>query len=137
MEASHYVRISFIFTVALGFVQSAFACSCLDSGSAENELKRSTAVFSGKAIDVDSRQCKTTFEIYRYWKGVSTKTIVVFSSHSLCGYFFTKDKEYLVYAFGDKRLSTNICTGTKELSQAKEDLEKLGEGTEVQESDEK
>jgi hypothetical protein len=34
--------------------------------------------------------------------------------HGLCGFMFEKGKSYLVYAYGDQELETNICSRTRE-----------------------
>jgi hypothetical protein len=68
----------------------------------------------------------------RAWKGVNKGTARVFTSSqsAACGYRFSKGHTYLVYASGNSRgrLSTNICSRTKRLKDAREDLDQLGAG---------
>ncbi len=46
---------------------------------------------------------------------------------STCGFLFDQGIEYIVYAFNaNTSLSTNICTRTKKLSEAQDDLDELG-----------
>ena len=46
--------------------------------------------------------------------------------HGLCGFVFEKGKSYLVYAYGDRELETNICSRTREFDNvAREELKVL------------
>jgi hypothetical protein len=117
------------------------ACSCLPTTPKES-LERSSAVFSGRVIDVVEEpsqsnplssyygpQIKAKFEVSKVWKGKTEKQLVVITNDSSasCGYFFEKGKEYLVYASSQAtQLQTGLCSGTKQLSEAKEDLAVLG-----------
>ncbi len=42
-----------------------------------------------------------------------------------CGYPFEPGKEYLVYVMADREIQTGICTGTKRIEEAAEDLKHL------------
>jgi hypothetical protein len=98
-------------------------------------------VFSGKCIEVKqanqfTKQC--TFEVARVWKGDIGKkvTITTASNGAACGYGFDTKGEatYMVYCFGKAdALQTNLCTRTRTLSGAQEDLKELGEGAPPQE----
>jgi hypothetical protein len=110
--------------------QRAMACGCQQSGSPREELKRVDAVFSGEVINVNWE--KIEFKVEKIWKGPRTKRISVKHRDELsdCTYVFVVGKKYLVYAFGKEVLATHICTRTKELDKASDDLKELGEGKE-------
>ena len=130
---------NFILTiVALSFLDTTiFACTCLPSENATKELEQSTAVFCGRVLEVRRNQQETglftrveaVFEVERIWKGVEKRTINVFTSSqsSACGYEFKKGKEYLVYASRDAegRLITSICSRTRRMKEAGDDLKEL------------
>ncbi len=115
------------------------ACSCLPPPPPKVALEASTAVFSGKVLDVEDIgvfQRAVTIEVASAWKGVKGKTVTVQTAKhgATCGFGFEKGKSYLVYANETKQgeakaLSTNLCTRTRALGDAKEDLAELGEGT--------
>ena len=119
---------------------SSLACTCAPSQSASQELKRATAVFSGKVVEIKRHKqpsnlfaaVEVIFEVQKIWKGVNEKTISIFTSSqsSACGYGFKAGRTYLVYAQGnaDGGLATSICSRTRRLKDAREDLEELGSG---------
>lgn len=124
---------------------TSFACTCLPSENATKELGISAAVFSGKVLEVRRNQQETgvftrveaVIEVERIWKGVEKRTISVFTSNqsSACGYGFKKGESYLVYASKDAegRLITSICSRTRRMKDAGDDLKELGEGKAVAE----
>lgn len=138
---------SFILTIValLLLDSSAFACTCLPSENATKELGQSAAVFSGKVLEVRRNQQETgvftrveaVFEVERVWKGDEKRAISVFTSSqsSACGYGFKKGEAYLVYAGRDSKggLITSICSRTRRMKEAGDDLKELGEGKEVAE----
>ena len=112
------------------------ACSCIQPASPQESLEQSTAVFSGKVINIDipseivssADPVKVTFEVSKIWKGHDYKTLVLTTERSgiSCGYSFKKNEEYIVYAYGEEdSLSTNTCSRTKLLARAQEDLQEL------------
>jgi len=113
---------------------AAYACSCLPR-TPQQFSESAQAVFAGRAIDVIQRnpdsEVQVIFEVSRIWKGQKRPRIVVMTSSSSasCGYSFQKTEQYLVYASRQKsQLETGLCSGTKPLSMAQEDLAILGEG---------
>lgn len=130
----HQVLRAVILAVIFGSgVPEAFACSCIAPPSPKQALKKSSAVFSGEvtAIEVEGFVKKVTISVGRSWKGARKKTVTVTTSFSgaSCGYGFQKGKKYLVYCY--RGLETGLCTRTKTLKSAKEDIKELGEGTKV------
>lgn len=143
-----------IFAVALGSIGAAMvapgcahACSCAGpAGSpervAEQALSGSSAVFSGKVVDIDwpllpisSAAPETViFRVSEVWKGPERATLEVKTAVSdvSCGYPFDAGESYLVYAHDDGGdgdvTSASLCSSTKPLSEAGADLEALGPG---------
>lgn len=125
----------FVFNIA--FV---FACSCIQPTSPKEALKQSTAVFVGEVIDIDVSSgivissadlVKVIFEVSKIWKGPDYKTLILTTARDgvSCGYSFEQGKEYIVYARGKgKKLNVSLCSRTKLLANAQEDIEELGEG---------
>lgn len=128
-----------LFTVF--FVTSyALACSCMMPPPPPKALEQAAAVFSGKVTKIEgdvTKQRTITIAVDQAWKGVETETVTLTTGPGggMCGFGFQDGESYLVYAYrsGEKKdgpLSTSICTRTKTLANAKEDLDALGEGKE-------
>jgi hypothetical protein len=111
----------------------AYACSCA-TGSIQRYISSSEAVFSGQVTAIEkeaaTRTTTATLRVSEVWKGPERSTLEVSTSSqgSACGYHFEEGKEYLVYADGKQVLKVNACGGTKQLSDADEDLALLGNG---------
>lgn len=120
--------------VVIGLLLSVFfrvlsvACSCLPP-TFEAQIKASTAVFTGKVVSSkhNGEQLEITFELDKRWKGPSVKNIVVHTSENTasCGYPFEANRVYLVYASGKEKLEVSLCSRTKPVTEAKEDLDQL------------
>jgi hypothetical protein len=114
----------------------ASACSCAPPPPPKQALEQSAAVFSGKvtAIRQEGFTKHVTFEVTSAWKGApgAKVTIQTAADGATCGYGFKVGDKFLVYCYQnpqDKRiLATNICTRTKPLAEAAEDLKDLGPG---------
>lgn len=127
----------------------ASACSCAPPPPPREALKGSTAVFSGKVVEVkrhDEFRFAVVFAAEESWKGIDAREVVVYTpdNGAACGVNFEKGRRYLVYANevpqgepAKKVLSTHLCTRTKKLDDAKEDLKDLGEGNKIADKDEK
>ncbi|WP_081591177.1 MULTISPECIES: hypothetical protein [Bacillus] len=89
----------------------AFACSCAEPSQASQELQQSSAVFSGKVVDiVDKKSNKDIqssadliaiqFNVKEIWKRINQKQVVVYTERSgaSCGFEFGLGKEYIVFA---------------------------------------
>ncbi|RLQ90979.1 hypothetical protein [Planomicrobium sp. Y74] len=123
---------------------AASACSCEQPPGVAEELKRSDAVFSGKAILVDEKPVlfsaatrSVVFQVAQVWKGPAHSQIKIKTGQGDgdCGINFSAGQEYLVYAvksemYGANELTTIICDRTAVLSQAQGDFAVLGEGQE-------
>jgi tissue inhibitor of metalloproteinase len=119
------------------------ACTCVPPPSPSEELEHAAAVFSGKVVQIKRHKptedifggVEVVFRVDKAWKGVGRRTVSVFTSSqtAACGYGFSKGHTYLVYASGNSRgrLSTSICSRTKRLKDAREDLDELGAGKKI------
>jgi hypothetical protein len=110
--------------------KTSYACSCAGPSTVEEEFQRQTAVFSGKVITINKTNngLKITFEVDQAWKGEVGKKLSVYTAmfSASCGYEFMENERYLVYAFGDmNKLQVGLCSRTKFLSTAAEDLKAL------------
>lgn len=137
MNKFQYLTIACLFLL-LG-VRSSLACSCIPPKSPSETLKEAAAVFSGKVLKIRRQktgsgslsQVEVVMRVETVWKGVDKTTIrISTASHSdACGYSFKEGNSYLVYAYGNAEdLSTSICSRTRRLSDAQDDLRELGKG---------
>lgn len=123
--------------------EAAEACRCRPPPPPKESLKLAGAVFAGKVVEIkydDANGQKTvTIEVSSVWKGEVGKTVVVktATSSAACGYNFQKGDAYMVYCLknankkGDgkqQQFSTNICTRTRPMAQAGDDLKEFGKG---------
>jgi hypothetical protein len=127
----------------------AFACSCLPYPPPKEALAKVSAVFSGKVQKVETvsekvagqsytyQRRKVTIEVSQSWKGTNAATLTVFTgmNDGDCGISFVQGKEYLIYAYASAatatrgtELETGLCSRTRELLLASEDLKAFGAG---------
>ncbi|MBT2642917.1 hypothetical protein J7I80_11825 [Bacillus sp. ISL-41] len=117
------------------------ACSCAELPTAEEEMERSDAIFSGKVIEIKEEKVKgymtkkVLFEVTNTWKGVDESQVVITTGQGGgdCGFRFIEGQEYLVYAkesdmYGANSLTTTMCDRTNALRALQDDLEVLGAG---------
>ncbi len=122
----------------------AAACSCAPPPAADVALANSGVVFEGTVIGLPapppegSRQggpgkVEYRFSVMQFWKGSPGMEVRVFtnSSGAACGRKYKKGESYLIYAqlSEEATISDNICSRTRLLSGAAEDLKILGPGT--------
>ena len=130
-----------IFALAFYFGQIApvQACSCSAPATAAEAFEKSTAVFRGRVTKISipsldwigvtrtgARRVK--FEVLKQWKGVASESAVVITRLSSvgCGFQFEEQKEYLVFVVAEqKHVQSGICTGTKAVSDAEQEIEAL------------
>jgi hypothetical protein len=113
---------------------SALACTCTNNYTPTEAYEHSYAVFSGKVVgmlEVDPFTKVFSIQVYSVWKGPSFAMVSVATGpdSAACGYEFQVGEEYLVYAYSAMptyTYSTDICTRTRLLSNATEDLASLG-----------
>ena len=139
-----------LFALLLLGYDVASACTCLPPPSPAEALNSAQAIFAGEvtlsrerpATPVRNRRGRVVgykrswtlevrFRVSRVWKGEigSTATIDAPTHHMPCAHGFDKGERYLVYAYGaGAKLSAGICSRTKRLKDAQEDLRALGAG---------
>lgn len=79
------------------------------------------------------KNVRVRFKVTRVWKNVAASEVVVTTptNSAACGYAFRKGESYVVYAYGSGelgQLTTGLCSRTRTLSSAEEDLRDLGAG---------
>lgn len=120
-------------------ISVAFACSCIEPFPPKESLEKASAVFTGKVVSIDvpkimissADPVKVTFEVSKIWKGFDYKILVITTARSeaSCGYSFKQGEEYIVYTRGEENeLNTGLCSRTKLIANAQEDIKELGEG---------
>lgn len=106
---------------------SVSACTCVQQPPAR-AFKWATAVFVGEVIEITEGDyvVEVRFKVERSYKGVKRQQIMVTTSRNSegeCGFKFDKGRNYLVYAYGKREmLDTDMCTRTRALDDAQEDL---------------
>ena len=127
-----FVVVLSLFLLNLDF---ATACSCIEQ-SVSQQIAQSEFIFIGKVTKINrpiftldsSDPIKVTLDVSKGFKGSFGDSIAVLTTQdsASCGYSFEENGEYLVYATSENgNLNTNLCTGTKRLDEANEDLAEL------------
>lgn len=129
--------------------RGAYACSYVGDQTPAEELESSDAVFAGEVMSLGAEDSDpeddvplggAKFSIKASWKGISGDSAIIYGFgategggmlvETSCDVTFERGDSYLVYAYreeeeGDEILYTDICTATKPLSDAEEDLRVL------------
>ncbi|MBK8467245.1 MAG: hypothetical protein IPL32_15615 [Chloracidobacterium sp.] len=100
------------------------------------------AIFVGRVIKIIKERDRhggltggyyAVFQVSESWKGPQSKILRVSTSYQccMCGYGFSKGKDYLVYAYfaesvnaHKKMLDTSICTRTRELNDPQVEIDR-------------
>jgi MYXO-CTERM domain-containing protein len=120
--------------VAFGGARAARACSCLPPPPPGDAASRAVAVFEGRTFGArrEQNEQRFAFEVTRVWKGeVAPAVEVVTALHSAaCGRSFELGVPYVVYASArdDGTLTDNLCSRSRMVADAVEDLDTLGAG---------
>jgi hypothetical protein len=99
--------------------------------SVKGVFKNSTAVFSGEVLETRSgvNFLEARFRVERSWKGVEAEEVFVTTDGHAESPHYRVGEKYLVFAGSNNgKLFTGICSRTKRLEYAEEDLRQLGEG---------
>lgn len=117
-----------------------YACSCTSEPPACEAFGGVSAVFVGRVVGAAQQKTyeldgtKETFDVgsvhfaveeaFSGVKGRGRVTVHSGTSGADCGYWFRRGVRYVVYAYGDEKgkLYTNICTRTRRVEDAAEDL---------------
>lgn len=100
--------------------------------SFQTAFEQAKTIFAGKVLSVEKNGDTKTFEfeIARYWKGAGKRKVKI-NVYETSRYqaFFKKGEKYLVFAGAkeDGKFYVARCSRSKEMSEASEDLELLGE----------
>ena len=107
------------------------ACDCAPPPPADKAVAGAAAVFVGTVQQVKRDEQSTvnivTLTVEQAWKGIAAdqKTVTVRTciNGACCGYGFQEKVGYLVYAHSEgKSLHVSLCSRTKPLTNAEEDL---------------
>ena len=141
MRPAKFLVFMYVLVFCFMLTEQAHACTCAAPATTAEALKRSTAVFRGKVIKISVASLnwigltrtggsRVKFEIVKQWKGAPSKTAVVVTrlTGEGCGFPFQERKEYLVYVVAEpKQIQTGICTGTKNIVDAEQEMKQLDE----------
>ena len=119
--------------------EPAYSCTCMAPATAAEALQKSSIVFRGRVVTIyrsfldrvgitNTAGYRVQFEITKQWKGVPSKSTVVITrlTGEACGFPFEQKKEYLVYVVTEpKDIQTGICTGTKNIAEAEQEMKQL------------
>ena len=132
-----------LLTIVIGgsflVAEPVYACSCMAPTTAADALQKSSAVFRGRVVTIyrsffdrvgitNTAGYRVQFEITKQWKGARSKSTVVITrlTGEACGFPFEENKEYLVYVVTEpKDIQTGICTGTRNITEAEQEMEQL------------
>lgn len=129
------ISLLFVFTSAT----QAIACSCAGGMRPCEAYGDASAIFVGtvtlstnitvKEAGYETTKRKVRFHVDRALKNVESSDVEVVTNwgEAACGYGFRLGGQYVVYAYSENNetLATSICTRTRPLSEAAEDLEYL------------
>jgi hypothetical protein len=107
----------------------AYSCIC-SYPPFDEQFAKATYVFAGRVLKIEpggQNRLVAQFKILKAYKGVTTNEMEVRTDQSsaACGYPFELQSEYLVYATGKEQPEVSLCSRSKILKQAKEDLDLL------------
>ncbi len=114
-----------------------YACSCSAPESVHEAYERATLVFEGRFINNEGDErdyaLPHNFLVSRIWTGPFVSSVTVYTGRGGgdCGYPFEGGHSYLVYAHyvdPGEVFSTNICSRTRPIESAGEDVAALGAG---------
>jgi hypothetical protein len=132
---------------------TAYACECPPLPAPKQAMRDSTVVFVGRVVEVVAPSRKLTFSrrppflsyevafyepaitrfaVSRVYHGEATTTTEISSGRfaMACGWSFQENRNYLVYAIrtGAGDLMTHLCTRTRSLDRAADDLRIFNDG---------
>jgi len=113
-----------------------YGCSCVRPNTTEIEMSKADAVLIGEVLGKSQDETYQIYEVAlkvkKSYKGHFDEEIIIRTGmdSASCGFAFEENKTYLIYAYQHEResggyFSTGICSRTKLLAEATEDLEVL------------
>jgi hypothetical protein len=134
-------RILFVIAFLLtgGALERVAACTCGETTAAQH-FQSATAVFIGvvaakqKSNAVAKDGVEVTFRVARVWKGNVSKRALVYTGatgdlypfENLCAPQFRVGQRYIVFALGQYKLETDICSGTVDSRYGRSVAKQLG-----------
>ena len=119
--------------------EPSYACSCVPPDSPREALANSAMVFMGTVVSVPvfedddgfsvgTDTVRIEFDVHTVWKGTVTRPMFLTTRRwsESCGYPFVEGVTYVVYSRDGSTVS--LCSRTRPLSEATEDLIELGPG---------
>ena len=114
------------------------ACSCMQA-SVPEAYEAAVAVFEGHVLELQTVEPSPSapgyrsvrMQVVRAWKGVESEEVVITTplDSAGCGYDFSVDQSYLVYAAAQGGgLQVSLCSRTSPIARAGDDLKTLGMG---------
>ena len=135
------MRVILLALAALAASESlAEACSCMSSGPPCQATWQADAVFAARVLSIgpvvagdrpfDSSRRRVRMRVTEAFRNVAVGEVDVFtgSGGGDCGYNFVVGSDYLIYAYRhpkDGRLGTGICSRTRPIGDAADDLRYL------------
>ncbi|MBC8031893.1 MAG: hypothetical protein H7Z16_17555 [Pyrinomonadaceae bacterium] len=139
MRSRFALIVLIVFASLTWLTQTVSACSCMGPGPPCQAYWTTSAVFTGEVIEITSTtiddehlrgypQKLVRFAVSESFRGASGRLIEAITGNGGgdCGYPFKVGNSYLVYAYRnpkDNRLYAGICSRTRPLPEAGEDLE--------------
>ena len=113
--------------VCLGLAFSpatADACSCAGPGSVCAAVGRADTVFVGRVVSVGASGGQVDLAVVEPLRGVQDWQVRINNGPGNCAYGFTAGESYLVYTYRtpDGQMWTSMCTRTRPVAAAAEDL---------------
>jgi|GEM_PF-1774329 len=120
------------FLALFSIAAAGYPCTC-EYPSFTDQVAEATAIFSGKMTEIEpagNNQLGVQFEIIKKYRGSFNRNIRIKTAETTeaCGYVFEVDQEYLVYATGNENFEVSLCSRTRLLKEASDDLDKLERG---------
>jgi hypothetical protein len=123
------------------FVRNVSACTCGDATVAEYRTS-AKAVFLGEVVSkrksdaVEKNGVEVTLKVERVWKGSISEEVLVYTGATddlypfvnLCATPFRTGERYIVFAYGEEKLATDMCAGSGDFPYAQKVIRQLGKG---------
>ena len=128
--------------------QPVWSCSCEPPPPPVEALQQADVVFAGTVVSKELRETEpqwfvyfVSLEVSSSWKGLVKEEMVVTTNSdslgSFCGYFFEEGQDYLIYGYEENEgdpIFTGLCTRTKLLEEAQDEIAVLNRATAIEPS---
>lgn len=116
--------------------RAAGACSCIHGVTIQSSFDRADAVFTGQVASVKNNpdvgfidMLEVELDVMQAFKGAPDDVMIVYTAAfgPACGYHFAMGEKHLIYASASENgyLFVNMCSRTRSLARAAEDLKVL------------